>query len=324
MKKFSIILPFRDTPLERKFAEKSLPSAIALNPDELVIGVDSPADPSFIDLILNLCQPFKDVNIVQVPRSDEWNFQLANVLWSCYDQCRNDVVLASNIDGIFQPVILQGLDYIGQNNSLVTFLIRPLTRNLSEWIRYLSVLWTIRSKCNRTDVSGTFWLYLPHFYEDVNKKGMQYVSNGVDTYMVECIINAGRHKIINIRKHGAQSLNLENHDYPWLQFGWGVWKYANMDVEKEKRLQRSQGRTFSRLLIHIINRFPILPVLKLSFTRQHQWRLRGWMWAKKNPTHIAVTKARGMPYISYSYEGAKYIRDIYDWKKHGITGTGFE
>lgn len=321
MKKFSIILPFRDTSLERKFAEKSLPSAIALNPDEMVIGVDAPADPSFIDLILNLCQPFKDVNIVQVPRSDEWNFQLANVLWSCFGECRNDVVFVSFIDIIFKPVLLQGLEYIGQNNTLgVSFPVRPLTRNLSEWIRYLSERWTIRKREYVWD--GTSWLYLPYVFEDVDKKGMQEIFNGVDTYMETCIINASRHKIITLPQSGAQSMNLANTDYPWRQFEWGVWKYANLAVDKKKRLQRNGGK-LSRLLTLIINKFPILPVLKLSFTRQHQWRLRGWMWARKNPTTIAVTKARGVPYEVYSREGSKYIRDIHDWEKYGITGTGF-
>ncbi|MYB30488.1 MAG: hypothetical protein F4Y18_05580 [Cenarchaeum sp. SB0663_bin_5] len=341
MKEFSIMFPFRDTPLERKFAEKLLPSAIELNPDELVIGVDSPAGPSFIDLILNLYQPFKDVNIVQVPHSDEWNFPLANVLWSCFKEYRNDVVLAGNIDTILKPVLLQSLDCIGQNNNLgMSFPIRSLTRNLNEWIRYLFELWAIRRKYFWI---GTFWLYLQYVYEDVDKKGMDELSNGVDIYMEEYIINPGRYKIITTRKHGAQSLHLGNPDYPWRQFEWGhgsvsTWMSKRKNeynvfrsmfdvknittmakVEKEKRIQRSQGRKFSRLLTHVIHRFLILLVLKLSFIRQHKWRLQDWMWARKNSTYIAVTKDRGVPYIVYSYDGAKYIRDMYDWKKHGVT-----
>ena len=43
MKQFSIVIPFRDTPCERKFAETSIPAAIKLNPSEIVIGVDAPA-----------------------------------------------------------------------------------------------------------------------------------------------------------------------------------------------------------------------------------------------------------------------------------------
>ena len=323
MKKFSIILPFRDTPLERKFAEQSLPSAVALNPDELVIGVDSPADQSFIDLILRLCQPLKDVNIVQVPRSDEWNFQLANVLWRCFKECRNDVVLAGNIDTILKPVLLKGLDYVGKGDNLaVSFPVRSLTRNLSEWIRYMFELWTIRKM--EYLWGGTYWLYMPYVYEDVDEKGMREVFNGVDVYMEKCIVSAGKHTILTLMKPGAQAMNLGNPDYPWRQFEWGIWKYANLDVDREKRLRRSRGRSFNRLLTHVINRFPILPVLKISFTRQHRWKLRGWLWARKNPTHMAVTKARGMPYEKYVLSGAKYVRDIYDWEKYGITGTGFE
>ena len=37
-KPFSIVVPFRDTPREREFARVSLPSAAALEPDEIVVG----------------------------------------------------------------------------------------------------------------------------------------------------------------------------------------------------------------------------------------------------------------------------------------------
>lgn len=37
---FGIVRPLRDTPRERRFAERSVPLAIELGPDELVVGID--------------------------------------------------------------------------------------------------------------------------------------------------------------------------------------------------------------------------------------------------------------------------------------------
>ena len=38
--KFGIVMPMRDTPREREFATKSVPSAIALRPSEMMMGID--------------------------------------------------------------------------------------------------------------------------------------------------------------------------------------------------------------------------------------------------------------------------------------------
>ena len=35
---FSIVVPFRDTPSEREFAKKSIPSAVRLKPNEIIVG----------------------------------------------------------------------------------------------------------------------------------------------------------------------------------------------------------------------------------------------------------------------------------------------
>ena len=46
MTMYTTVILFRDTPAERKFALRSIPAAIALKPDELIIGVDAPPPPS--------------------------------------------------------------------------------------------------------------------------------------------------------------------------------------------------------------------------------------------------------------------------------------
>ena len=105
---FTIVVPFRDTPRERKFAERSIPSAIALGPDELVVGIDGAGegtggdgdgdgDDALAAFISALCERHGHagrLSVVRAARSPEWRFQLANVIWHCYRASRNDVALS--------------------------------------------------------------------------------------------------------------------------------------------------------------------------------------------------------------------------------------
>ena len=110
MKQFSIVMPFRDMPRERKFAETSIPAAIKLNPSEIVIGVDAPTVESFLDHIHNICkqESFDRIKIMEVHRSNKWNFQLVNVMWRCYNACSYGIILAFDVDTTLLPTILRG------------------------------------------------------------------------------------------------------------------------------------------------------------------------------------------------------------------------
>ena len=44
-KAFAVVVPFLDTPRGRAFASRSLPSAAALGPVEIIVGADAPAAP---------------------------------------------------------------------------------------------------------------------------------------------------------------------------------------------------------------------------------------------------------------------------------------
>ena len=140
MRKFSIVMAFRDTPRECKFAAKSIPSAIRMDPDELIIGVDAPADESFLAHIDSLCGElsFKNYKIVKVEHSDEWNSHLAHIIWECYNACKNDKIFAFDVDSVIRPTILKGYDMVGRDkNAVVSFTKKLLIKRPSHMIRYM-------------------------------------------------------------------------------------------------------------------------------------------------------------------------------------------
>ena len=326
MTKFSIVMPFRDTPRERKFAEKSIPSAIALEPDEFLIGVDEPADESFLALISRLCakQSFTNYRILSVPKSDKWRFQLANIIWHCYQECRNDRILAFDVDSVLRPAVLHGLDFVGRDgNAVVSFTKRLLVRSLGDLIRHM--FYRLRVRLHSYVFSGIYWVFRPHYFEDVDLEGMQSIENGIDTYMVKRISAIGRHKVLMLKEMGVDCMDIQNEDYPWRQFQEGIWYYANKDTYMDLRRQ-SRGRKNSRKnIIHrILGRYLGLVILFRSVVYCRPWLFRGWFWARRNPGHTSIHAARDAGLDEWSTMGSKHVRAIRDWRKYGRLGTGFD
>lgn len=326
MTKFSIVMAFRDTPRERKFAEKSIPSAIALGPDDLLIGVDEPADESLLALISRLCaeQSFTNYRILPVPKSDKWRLQLANVIWHCYLECRNDRILAFDVDSVLRPAVLHGLGLVGRDgNAVVSFTKRLLVRNLGDLVRY--AFYRLRVMRDSYVFSGTYWIFRPHYFKDVDIDGMQTIENGIDTYMVKRISAMGRHRILTLKEMGVDCMDMQNGDYPWRQFQDGIWYYANKDTYMELRKQsRARENSIKSIIRKPLDRYLALVIILKSATCCHPWLFRGWFWARQNPDHPAIRAARGTELDEWSTTGSKHVKAIRDWYKDGRLGTGFD
>ena len=320
-------MPFRDTPRERRFAEKSIPSAIELDPDELVVGVDAPADDSLMRLIRGICdmRSFKNLRIVQVERSPDWRFQLANIIWHCYKASRNDTILAFDVDSVLRLGVLAGRDMVGVDNiAVVSFTKKLLVRSLGDLLKYASYRWRVRT--SPYVFAGIYWIHRPYYMQDIPLDGLQKIRNGIDTYMIERIFELERHRIVTLKDIGVDCMDYQNEDYPWRQFQDGVWYYANRNEFRRQRRERMllTGATSARgYLSKIIDRDPKLFVLIKTIAYQHWWMLRGYLWASRNRTHAAVQRAHGLTFEEWNLEGSTYIKEIHDWKKQGRTGTGF-
>lgn len=320
-------MPFRDTPREREFAKKSIPSAIRLNPDEFVVGVDAPADDSLTDMIREICdaESFGRLRIIPVERSPEWKFQLANTIWHCYKACRNDAILAFDVDSTLRPAVLAGRDMVGTDDiAVVSFTKKLLISSMVDLLRYTFYRWRVRT--SGYVFAGIYWIHRPYYILNVPLDGLQNIRNGIDTYMTECIMKEGRHRIVTLKDIGVDCMDRQNGDYPWRQFQDGIWYYANRNEFREMWLEKMRltgASDTAGFLRGVIGRNPRLFILTKAAAYQHWWALRGWLWASRNRSHTAVQKAHGVTLAEWNLEGSTYVDNIYDWERHGRLGTGF-
>ena len=322
--KFSVVVPLRNTPKEMELAKKSIPSIVRLNPSEIVIGMDKPVAESAIKHIEKIFeeQSFMNYKILQVQRSTEWNFQLANVVWHCYKSCKNDKIWTCYIDATLRSEVLKGYDIVGKNEvAVVSFTYRLLIKSVSQLIRYAFYRYRVRV---HSDVfTGNYWIWRPCYFEDVDVGGLKKIQNGIDTYMYKRIVDRGLHKIVTLKDIGIDALDIQNEDMPWRQFQNGIWLYAHPKIigtyYKKSSFDRIGGK-----IIRSMNRIMPFTVLARTICYQHPWLLRGWLWAKSHKNHKTVQIASELSLLEWGLTGAKHVKEIHNWERRGRTGTGFD
>lgn len=137
---FGIVLPFRDTPRERRLAEGSVPSALALGPDELVLGIDDGggADEAarFVGSPYGKRAFAGRLMVVRAARSPGWRFQLANVVRGYCEASGNDSVLVFDVDSVLRRSALCGASMVGRDGTAVVSMAkRTLARGPLEYVR---------------------------------------------------------------------------------------------------------------------------------------------------------------------------------------------
>lgn len=287
---FSVVIPIRDTPRERAFATKSLPALNALNPNEILIGVDEPADHTFLTHLKSLC----DCRIIRIPHNPEYKFQLAHITMVLYKECRNDIILTTTVDNVLCPSV------VGESpQGITTCLIKSCTRGIGGLIRR----WNARRVRKRGGVVGTGVYWIDRRYTTL--PDTRHIHNGIDTIIQEY------NEVRTMRGVVGYALDVENPDYPWRQFGLGVWIYANRrDLSPHRRWRG-----------YVARKLPFLYALKVGVTHAYPWVVRGVWWAARHPEHEVVRAVRGLTYIESTYLGSVYIGKIRDWDAHG---TGFD
>jgi len=317
--KFSIVMPLRDTSRERKFAIRSISSALALNPNEFIIGIDAPASKSFIDYINKVTEASKHhsktyVRIIQTERSKSWNMHLSHVLWNCYLQCKNDYIYTFNADSVLKCDMLKGLEYIGKDNTaVVTMNARPCFKPRYT-IRYLFSRWR-----NRKNVGvGTYWIFRPHYFEDMDQAKYSQIYNDTDVFTFKQMLKK-RSRVELYDVTATHNLDLENADYPWKQFQYGIWLYANYTsmrtmLQKQRNGHKKNNRLY-QMIRRIVDRHPILFLYLYAFQYQHMDVINGFRWAEKHEEHNAVKMARNTSNSEYMSNCILYTRDIPAFQK---------
>lgn len=294
----------RDTPRERKFAKKAIPSAIALNPSEMVVGIDDgPGAADLSEYIRSQAGGFTNLRIVSVPRSPEWRFTLANVIWHCYKACNNDRVLVFDIDTILRPAVLKGRELVGRDSvAVVSFTKRILCRTAGDHIRYMSYRWRVRR--SSYVFAGIYWIWRPHYFDAVDRDGLSKIANGIDAYMVQAVKRDGRYSVLTLKDIGVTCMDYENEYYPWRQFSDGVYWGAN-----EPRSPIARAKFTAHMLHNMI-------------ALNERWKWRGFRWAARHRNSPACQAARRAADVNEwsMYGGSKFFKDM-DWERQG---TGFD
>lgn len=332
-KPFSIVVPFRDTPRERAFAERSLPSAAALRPDEIVIGVDSPQAADLKGFLRGAAEatagrgseaggPPAPCRIVPVARSAGWAMHPAHVVHECFGRCTTGTALLYNIDTVLRPAVLGGLDVVGRDGvAAVSYSLRLLTHDVRSTVRYWS--YRVRARVRGASNTGTFWLHLPDYFEHVDASGYARVANGFDSYIHGAFRTEGRPRAVAVPTLGADCMDRENGDLEWRQFGYGVWQYANRDTAGGSGLAAAAarllggraGRRAARLLA-------AANIAKHAAANGHPHSLGGWRWARANPGSAAVASAASVSYRDWTmYHEPAQVGDLMEWPERG-TGLG--
>lgn len=330
-KPFSIVVPFRDTPREREFARASLPSAAALGPAEIVVGVDSPARVDLESFLKGAAAaakggghdrgPAPPCRIVPVPVSKDWAMHPAHVVHECFRKCSTNTALLYNIDTTLRPAVLGGLGLVGRGGvAVVSYALRMLTRGTRQTMRYLAS--RARARVRGAYNSGTFWLHLPYYLEHIDASQYAAVANGFDTYIYETLGAVDGLRSVSETTLGVDCMDRENGDLEWRQFGYGVWQRANrhtaggsgIAAAAVRALGASAGGRAARLLA-------AANIAKHAAVNGYPYSLKGWQWARDNPDAEAVKVAASVPYLEWTiYHEPAQVRDLMDWPEHG---TGF-
>lgn len=322
---FTAIVLFRDTPKERRYARRSIPSLVSLGPDEIVVGADESRGADFDRFVAGIFQEagYAGYRILPVPRDNAWRLHAAHVVWDCYAAARNRVAFACNIDTVIRPSVLAALDSVGRDKTgMISFSLRHMTRTLPDRIRWFY----FRRRQLRTKTlkgtSGTYWVYLPYVFRVLDKAELMEVANGFDS-LLWFRFNDSPYGAHFWHEIGADCMDYENNDLPWRQFCYGAWYGANCerayaDSRPLRFVRRRLGRQAALKIVHLRAALRLVPEI---WRTQYYGIWGGFRYSIANPSSEVVEAMRGTTYNDYSLRyGGSQVRDLKKWPR---TGTGF-
>lgn len=289
--KWSAVIPCRDTSWDRQCIAQSLPSVRKLGCDEIILGVDHPADQSFVD---GLTELDPGIRIVQVGRHRAWKLHPAHVVYECFMASSHDRILQLNADTVALPGAMEGLHIVGPSSPLVSTLEKLTVDRPVKLLRYVvSRIHHIRE--NPPPPSGTYWIYRPGIITPEVVDRMRSIHNGFDTVLAEAAGDA----ITTLRTYGGRVLGDTQYDVPWRQAQKGIWLRGHYG---------RHPRHFARAML-------------ASAAMARPWTAWGWIWADRHQSHPAVQRAGGLNHNQYSMLGSSLISNIRDWG--GKNAVGF-
>ena len=263
---FTTIVLFRDTPAERQYARLSIPSIVALGPDEILVGADEDRGADFDQFVAGIFRKsgYARYRILPVPYDRAWRLHTAHVLWECFEAAKNKVAFACNIDTVIRPSVLAALDAMGRDSTgMISFSLRHKVKTLQDRIRWFYFRRQERRIKTLKGTSGTYWVYLPYVFEAVDRADIMGVANGFDS-LLWFRFEDSKYRAHFWHEIGAECMDYENNDLPWRQFCYGAWYGANceeryVDSRPLKFVRRRLGPSAALKIVHLRAALRLVP-----------------------------------------------------------------
>lgn len=322
---FTAIVLFRDTPKERRYARRSIPTIVALDPDEIIVGVDKTRGGDFDPFVAGIFQEagYSNYRVLPVPHDGDWRLHPAHVLWNCFKAAKNKVAFACNIDTVIRPSVLSALDAMGRDKTgMISFSLQHKVRSIPDRIRWFHFQRQQQSIKTLKGTSGTYWVYLPYVFEILDKGEFMGVANGFDSFLWFQFEDSP-YKAHFLHEIGANCMDYENNDLPWRQFIYGVWYGANceeayVDSRPLKLVKRWFGSSASLKIVHLRAALRLLPEI---WRTQYYGIWRGYCYSISDSNSEMVKAMRGVTYNDYNFKyGGSQVQKLKKWSR---MGTGF-
>ena len=228
---WSIVLPVKD---EVDYLRLSLPSAIRLNPDEIILVLDEGETlitPVAKEIVERL--NYHGLRILYVARNPAWRFHQGYVRRQGYLASKHEKIFTFDADTILSPRVMIGRDMVGTDGiTFVTFRKKLAVVGFVQTFR--SLVYDARRRIPqrrilsaskvRQPFIGIYWLFLPYYVDLIREEVVSKIYNGEDTLAQQLIEEHAYYKHIHLDNVlGCVSLRHENEDTSWRQEQLGIY-----------------------------------------------------------------------------------------------------
>ena len=115
--KFSVVVPAH--PKDIGIMPKTLPSYLALKPDEMLLCLDEPIPQDFFQIVAKITDEYSScykLRIVPVPKDSTWKDQQMRARRTGFMNAKNDRILTGDIDLVVNRNVFKALELLGKDD----------------------------------------------------------------------------------------------------------------------------------------------------------------------------------------------------------------
>lgn len=259
--KFSVVIPIHK---EWRLIPRTLPTWYALEPDEVVLCFDNPADVKTLKTTIKVvekCNGVGTTRFLHIDRRPEMEFHQAYVRREGFRYAKYDRILTGDIDLSVTEKCLEAVAMVGRNN-IGTVGLRKfhVPYDFPRFYREISLTlmrWFLK-RIASGGFSGLYALWRPFWMDTETLEGVKQKEEckriGEDTFLRDRMLE--KHRVVYLQSIGAVD--------------WGPKKEDNQHYQKIQGVKEAKiGRDFSHAIIDSILRVRVHYIT--AFLRERGW-----------------------------------------------------